>query len=94
MCSSNNDSFLFDKQFLAGCCENVLATRSVNSLSDYLQTGATEQFEKVVFGVRPLRVALSVYCVASWLKTHPITTVAAVALVTIPVMMYFHVKAQ
>ena len=63
------------------------------SLSLLTQTGVTEQFEQVVFSVRPLRVALRVYNVARWLRTHPLSTaVAAAAMVTIPVMVYSYVK--
>ena len=42
------------------------------------QSGETEQFEQVVLGVRPLRVALRAYRAAIWIGAHPIG-VAAVA---------------
>ncbi|KAL5493303.1 hypothetical protein EMCRGX_G014460 [Ephydatia muelleri] len=41
------------------------------------QSGETEQFEQVVLGVRPLRVALQAYRAASWIGAHP-SGVAAV----------------
>ena len=44
----------------------------------YSQSDETEQFEQVVLGVRPLRVALRAYRAAIWIGAHPIG-VAAVA---------------
>ena len=39
------------------------------------QTGVTEQFEQVVLSTRPLKLALGVYRVGVWLKSHPNTSI-------------------
>ena len=47
------------------------------------QAGGAEQFEQVVFNVRPMRFSLGVYDVLRWCKGHPKLT--AVAALFVPV---------
>ena len=46
----------------------------------YIQAGASEQFEQVLFSVRPMRLSLKVYDALIWCKAHPRLTSVALAI--------------
>ena len=48
----------------------------------YLQTGTAEQFEQVLFNVRPMRLTLKIYDTLRWCRTHPGLTSLTLALPT------------
>ena len=54
------------------------------------QTGHTEQFEQVIFNVRPLRIALWVHRSARWMKVNStVFSVAALTTVSVAVALYY-----
>ena len=61
-------------------CNDITHTRT-HQHTLHSQTGASEQFEQVLFNVHPMRLTLKIYDTLRWCRAHPrLTTSLTLAL--------------